>query len=247
MTQQFSEPEFKDKILDEMRELHEKDLPEAQEDWDLIWTISGPPIDIAEEFNEDHKEAAQSLLIEGDKIAQKDIEKKINESNARLTVGIKLAKEVTAKRLGKSVEDLTIEDVRNSGPDIYWNATNEANDNFRQRIQEGWLEKRYDFPREKIIISPNLDILHTGHQFEKFPKEFVDKYRKTIVVTDIYHMPRAKRYFNEKSNRVLAEEMSEGRIVLYPSGSKIPYEKAKGEIDKIPLYVEKGILPREEK
>ena len=241
-------PELKDKILDEMRESHNIELPEAQEDWDLIWPLSGPPIDIAEEFNESQeKETGHALLISGDKIAQKDIERKRNESNIRLTKGINIAKEVTAKRLGKKIEELTIEDIQNFGPDIYWNATDESNDNLRQRINEGWVEQRYDFPREKIVVSPNLGILHTGHQFEKFPEKFASKYKKTVVVTDIYHMPRTKRYFNKKYNRALAEEMAEGRIILYPSGSKIPYDKAKGEIDKIPEYIDEGILPSEEK
>ena len=212
----------------------------------MVWPLSGPPIDIAEEFNNDEKRETESpLLIAGDKIAQKDIERKRNESNLRLTTAIRVAKEVTAKRLGKKIEELTMEDVQNFGPDIYWNATDESNDNFRQRIDEGWIEQRYDFPREKIVVSANLGILHTGHQFEKFPEEFTGKYRKTVVITDIYHLPRTKRYFNEKSNKTLAQEMSDGKIIFYTSGSKIPYDKAKGEIDKIPQYVEKGILPPE--
>jgi len=41
--------------------------------------------------------------------------------------------------------------------------------------------------------------------------------------------------------------MTEGKIILYPSGPKIPYDKAKGEINKIPDYIDKGILPPEKK
>jgi len=163
--------DLKDEILDEMREFHKRgiEVPMVERDWDLVWVLSGPPIDIAEEFKE-AKEVGQVIFALEDKIAKEDIKRKINESNTRLATGIKVAKEVTAKRLGKKIEELTLEDILNFGPDIYWNGTDWSNDNFRQRIDEGWVEKRYHFPRKKIVISGKLGIEHTGHQFEKFPK-----------------------------------------------------------------------------
>ncbi len=64
-----------------------------------------------------------------------------------METGLKIAREVTAKRLGKRPEDVATEDILASGPNIYWNATNWANDNMREAVAEGFFEKKYKFPR----------------------------------------------------------------------------------------------------
>jgi uncharacterized SAM-binding protein YcdF (DUF218 family) len=134
-----------------------------------------------------------------------------------------------------------LEDIKNAGPDIYWNATDWGNDNLRQRVEEGFLEQ-YGFPKEKLIISPNLGIRHTGHQFEKMEDNMIEGKRKIVIISDAYHIPRVKRYLNKKGNKINKENS-----VLYPTKSKrFPIDKTLGEINKIPDYIERGILPKEE-
>lgn len=86
-------------VLEDMKEVGRKDNPLPQEDWDLVWVLSGPPVDIAEEFGEGSEE--EVLFDVNDKIAAKDVVKKINETRERLLTGIELAKEIAAKRLNK--------------------------------------------------------------------------------------------------------------------------------------------------
>lgn len=231
------ERKLRNKVLEEMKQIARGENPLPQEEWDLIWVLSGPPVDVAERFEENGKEVFFNL---NDEIAAKDVAKKINESRERLETGIKVSKEVVAKRLNKKVEGLTAEDIKNSAPDIYWNSTDWGNDNLRDRIKEGFLD-RYSFPVEKIIISPNLGIQHTGHQFERVEEDVVKGRRKIVIVSDIYHLPRVKRYLH-KFRSIINQE----NAILYPSDQKrVPIDKALGEIKKIYSYIQKGILEEE--
>ncbi len=205
-------------VLEKMRELAYEKAPEPGEDWDVVWVISGSPSDIKAESTEQER----------------------NESRERMETGLKIVREVTAIRLSKKTEEVTEDDILNSGPSIYWNATDRANDNLRQRIKEGLFEERYKFPGTKIIISQDKDIEHTGHQFEKFPVELVDNSRKIVFVSDIYHLPRVIRYLDVDYNKIPLE-----KVVIYPSEPrKVPVGKALGETKKIPEYIKKGILPK---
>lgn len=205
-------------VLKEMKELAYQEAPKPKEDWDLVWVISGPPSDIKAESTKEER----------------------NESRKRMETGLKVAREVTAKRLGKNAEEVTIDDILNNGPSIYWNATDRANNNLRQRIAEGLFEERYKFPGGKIIVSTDKDIEHTRHQFEKFPEELAIASRKIVFVSDIYHLPRVIRYLDADYNKIPLE-----KVVIYPSEPrKVPVGKALAETRKIPEYTRKGILPK---
>lgn len=227
------------KVLEDMKELGRGENPLPQEDWDLVWVLSGHSVDIAEEFNEDSS-GKEVIFDHADKTAEKDVAKKINESRERLETGMKLAKEITAKRLKKPADELTLADIKNSGPDIYWNATDWGNDNLRERIREGFLDK-YDFPSEKIIVSANLGIQHTADQFEKIEEKVIEGRRKIVIVSDTYHLPRVKRYLHKKDSKITDENS-----LLYASQPKrVPIGKALEEIKKVPKYIKKGFLPKE--
>ena len=75
----------------------------------------------------------------------------------------------------------------------------------------------------------------------KIPRELVPaEGRKLVLVTDLYHLPRAKRYFN-KDFPVSLEQ-----TILYPSKpDKLRVKRALSEVKKIPKYVEGGLLPEE--
>lgn len=233
------EKRIRRRVLEEMKELGRGEDPLPQEDWDLVWVLSGHSVDIAEEFTEDSS-GKEVIFDHADKIAEKDVAKKINEGRERLETGIKLAKEITAKRLNKPADELTLEDVRNSGPDIYWNATDWGNDNLRERIKEGFLDK-YDFPSEKIIISANLGIQYTGDQFEKIEDSVIEGRRKIVIISDTYHLSRVRRYLHKKDSKITEENS-----LLYASQRKrVPIGKALREIKKVPEYIKKGFLPKE--
>ncbi len=236
------ERRLRKRVFKDMKEIGRGENPSSEQDWDLIWVLSGPGIDIAEDFPEG-KDIKDVIFLGGhvdDGPARRDAEKKINESRERLETGIEVAKKVAAKRLGKKVEELTQQDIIENAPPVYWNGTDEGNDNLRQRISEGFLEK-YDFPAEKIIISPNLGIQHTGHQFEKIEDGIIEGKRKIVIVSDTYHLPRVKRYLDKKDSKINKEN-----AVLYASEPKrVPVGKALGEIKKIPKYIKGGVLPEE--
>jgi len=220
-------------VLEKMKELAYSEAPEPKEDWDLVWVISGPPIDIKEDFSDESKKV---LFREGDKIAGRDIADKRNESRERMETGLKIVREVTAKRLGKKAEDVTADDILNNGPNIYWNATDWANDNIREAMEEGFFEEKYKFPSKKIVVAPpDSGIEHTGHQFERFPEELAEASRKIVLVSDIYHLPRVVRYLDVDYSKIPAE-----KVVVYPSEPrKVPVGKALGETKKIPSYIKK--------
>lgn len=237
------EKAIKRKVLSDMKEIGRGEKPEAQADWDLIWVLSGPPLDIREDFADEAKDVSFPRKDRETKTVINDVANKSNESRKRLGTGIEIAREVCAIRLKKDVKDLTMDDILQNGPAIYWNATDWSNDNMRKAMNEGFFEEVYDFPREKIIVSPNLGIINTGDQFKKFPEEFTENNRKIVVVSDIYHLPRVKRHLHETGGR-----LTEQNTILYPSEPRsVPVGKALGEIKKIPEYIKKGILPPEEK
>lgn len=225
-------------VLKDMKEIGRGENPNPEGDWDLVWVISGPPIDIAETFTETRDK--EVIYMHEDKIAAKDVERKVNESRERLETGIKVAKEVAAKRLGKTVDELTEEDLKEQAPSVYWNSTDWANDNLRERIEEGFL-KQFQFPEEKLVVAPNLDLKHTGDQFKQIEDRVIDGQRKIAIISDTYHLPRVKRYLGSKGSKVDKEH-----AVLYASEPKrVPVGKALSEIRKVPNYIEKGHLPEE--
>lgn len=237
--EQLEEREIKRNVLEDMKEFGRGETPEPEEDWDLVWVMSGPPIDIAEDF----KAGSQKIVVDensSEKAVQQDIAKKINESRERFETGIKIAKEVAARRLNKTVGEITLEDFKNFSPDIYWNGIDWSNDNLRQRIQEGFLDK-YFFPTEKIFVAPNSGIKHTGHQFERIEDKVIEDRRKIVIVSDTYHLPRIKRYLSKKNSKVDIK-----KAVFYPAEPrKVPVGKAMAEIKKIPVYIERGVLEQE--
>ncbi len=223
--------------LKEMAEIGRGEAPEPAQDWNLIWVLSGPPIDIAERFDI----AGEVLFEHGASDAEGDIKRRINESRERLEMGISIAKRVAALRLGKEEGELTPEDLKTSSPDIYWNARDWANDNLSARIAEGFLDQ-YGFPAEKVIVSPNLGIKNTRDQFEKLEEAVVPTEGKVVIVSDTYHLPRV-----ELAN----DKLDEGRVVFYPSETgdpkkkrRIPVAKALDEIRSIPERIKGKTLPK---
>lgn len=214
------EREERKEILQEMKGTAHSEIPSPKENWDLIWVLSGPersPIETPEPG-------------------------KRNENKDRLETAFKIAREVTALRIGKNKKDITKDEVASFSPDIYFNGADEENDVLRDLLRGDFL-RNYDFPAEKIIISPNLGLKHTGDQFEKMEENVLVGKRKTVIVTSAYHLPRVKRYLKTYHKKIDPEN-----IILYPAEPVIfPVGRTLGEIKKIPRYKREGILPKKDK
>ena len=197
-----------------IREIVERGLPEPKPDWNMVWVLSG-----AEENFEDPSEKGV-----------------INQTKNRFETGINIAKMVAKLRTEEMSGDAEPPDFAKYIPHIYFNGTDKQNDFIRKIILEKAFEDKYSFPSEKITISPNQGIRHTGDQFSLFPKEYIPDKGKLVTVTDLYHIPRAEKYFKKHS-------IDPEKIVLYPAVPvTLPVRKALSEAKKIFPYLQQGIL-----
>lgn len=210
---------FQHKVLDEFKEIRDKPLPDINEDWDLIWVLSGP-----ENTFEENPEN--------------------NETRERLVTGFNLVKGVTAKRLGKGVNEVTLEDIAAHGPKIYFaGLANGHHPALQKTAESGILEDKYGFPRENLINDKVEEIAYTGHQFQYFPENLLERSRKIVIVTSPRHIPRVKRY--SRDERYSISQKGED-LILYPAlPLKFPVGGTLREIRNISKYVREGVLPPE--
>lgn len=215
------------KIMAEYRELAKQAPPLPEKDWGVIWALTGPEETFAEGAKahpgEEHKTTGY------------------NQTKRRFETALRVAREVTALRLGKEVEKVTSADIKEQGPIIYWGGKAAVNDWFKEFVRSGDYGKTYDFPVENIKITDSRTIQHTGHQFEEFPQDLIPENSKVAIVTDLYHIPRVKRYMKKHQDKFPA-----GKSLVYPSQpSVLPKRATLQEIRKILLYSQQGILPPE--
>ena len=201
--------------VEEVREIIEKGPPAPEQDWEVIWVLSGPE----QKFDDPPREG------------------KYNQTKHRFETAVNIAKEVTALRLQKMKEEVTLEDIAAHGPTLYFNGRDDQNQAFRELIAGQGVEKEFQFPDAKVMVSSDLNIQSTSHQFELFPKDFVPEDAKLVVVTDLYHLPRTRRYFDKFP---LVEK---DKRVLYPAlPASIPPRAALEEAKKIYPYIQQGFL-----
>lgn len=214
--------ESRKRIAAELRELAEKGLPEVQSDWNIIAPLSGP--ETGNIFDEKNRGNSG-----------------YNETEKRFRTALDVAKAVTAKRVSKTVEEVTLEDIKDNGPIIYFNGLATQNQFLGTDEALTILEQKYGFPREKLQITANTNIRHTGHQFQDF-SDHVPAEGRLVLVSDLYHLPRMRRYLGLETNELTPEN-----TVLYPATPiALNVSLTVDEIRKIYGYVERGILPPED-
>ena len=192
-----------------------------QEDWDLIWVLSGPETSITDESSG---------------------KKERNITRDRLLTAFVLSKRVAALRSRKKIKELTRKDIFRLAPSVYYNGTDEQNKDLDSLSHDRRWEQKYNFPAEKIKISPALGIQHTGNQFKTFPKKLVNDNRKIVLVTSLYHLPRVKRYFGSRYN---TSQISIENVVLVPAEPRcLPVNLDSREARKMQMYEKRGILPK---
>lgn len=208
--------EYQQSLFKELRQIC-NNIPIPQSDWDLIWVLSGPQITFEE---------VPSISS--------------NQTRNRLITGFSLSRQITALKLDKQYDELSIDEVKFFGPQIYFNGYNCSNISLRKTKSSGILEKDYDFPSQNLIIGPEEGITNTADQFTKFPLSYTDMSRKIVVVTDAYHLLRVRRYASTDCNPIPLD-----KLVYYPSlPISFPLATTAHEIkDKIPSYIEKAYIP----
>lgn len=224
----YFDPEYvssRKKIAREYREFAERELPKPQSDWGTIWPLSGP------------EHSLDTNPTVGDKESQRVTSH--NQTKDRFETALNIARMVTATRLNIDVVDITLADIQRAGPVIYWNGVPSQNEYLTQFVADGNMERRYNFPAEKVIVSTDSSIHHTNDQFEDFTKRERPQDEKIVIVTDLYHWPRIERYVKKHSKALPPEN-----VIIYPSQpSRLPVKLAMQEIKKIHGYSKDGILP----
>ncbi len=199
---------IKEDVFGEISKMMSGKSPSLQKDWDLIWPLSGPEDDI--------------------RIAKE------NETRDRLKTALNLGRKITAVRLNKDVKDVFSGDILKFGPDIYYNGSHLQNENLKDNLVNFCKENK--FPEEKIIISNSSKISNTLNQLLEIPKEVLQGRRTIVIISDVYHLPRVKRYING-----LPKKFDKEKIVLSPAEpKKAADEKISEEINKISKYTKKN-------
>jgi len=207
---------LKKKLTKEFSQLKSLSNLESKIDWDLIWVLSADQLDI----NRSYKNRR-------------------NETRERFETGINLAKQVGSLRTGHGQSQITLENIINHTPKIYFSGYNNHNKLMTKYVNELYFEHQYNFPGTNIIIGPTEDNIHTDSQFQKFPEELISKNRIIVIITDAYHIPRCRRYLIKYLKKFPKE-----KFIFYPSKPIVLTEKSiKLEINKILKYTENKILP----
>lgn len=148
-----------------------------------------------------------------------------SDTRRRLEEGMRVAKKIS-RLSGKPL------------PAVYISGYDEHNTNLRKWQREGLFRNRYTFRENKLLVGPQEHIRHTGDQFRLFPRKFLKGNKKIVIVTDAYHIPRARRHLLQR----FPDEKN--RFVFYPAKPiKMSSADVNKETQKIIEYAYKGIIP----
>lgn len=189
-------------------------------DWDTIWVVSGTEDDPYGEAEGKNK----------------------NQARERIEKGLELIKEVTAIRTGKSVAELSTEDIESQGPQLFFNGSTQQDVFLKSYIDSGFIFNTYGIPPSKISIAEKDGArVTTREQFDTFPEDILAHARKIAVVSSLYHCPRLAKYIEKKARQEERSELRE-QMVVYPADIEVLRTgRAVGEGKKILDYFE-GIL-----
>jgi hypothetical protein len=212
----------RNRYIAELREMLEEGSPVPEKDWNHIYVFSGPEIT----FEDPPHESGP-----------------YNQTQFRLETGIDIARQITALRLNKKYDDVTAEDIRMAGPTIHFDGYSGHNTYMRTVIAEKRLGRDFGFPDEKFILPDEKSrqhTAHTGEQIAHFPDEIIADDGKFVIVSDLYHLPRIKRYLGGKYD---AKKIPTERVVFYYAApARVPVRAALREARNIHPYHKRGFL-----
>lgn len=239
------ERQWSRQVIQEYRE-HRNPSPSA--DIYIIWVISGWTVydpDLSPNF----VNVAQNTIFE-------------SEDTEMINMGIDLAYEITALRLGKPKTAVTKEEVKVHGPILLYNGNIDQNDNLRRASQKSdFLLPLENLRIEKLADDRDPKNNNTNKQFEKFPSKLLHGTRKMAIVSHLWHLSRIAR--NPLAPSLIAQEplWQDIELVYFAAdelGDQLPHDQQsvhKRAVDirrhvmdegrKINTYSQKGDLTRE--
>lgn len=210
------------KYVADLRKLLADGLPTPEKDWDSVYVFSGPELTFEEPPHENGP---------------------YNQTKFRLETGFDLAKQMTALRLGKPYDEVTVQDIRSSGPAVYFDGYSGHNEYMKAVIAKRRLETEFGFPDDKFIVPERVGFTgtaHTGEQIEHFPDAILESGKKFAVVSDLYHIPRLKAYLGGVYDK---KRISKDNAIFYFAGPpKVPFLAARREARNRRPYFRKGFL-----
>lgn len=210
-------------VVSELREYREKPfIPTA--DIDIVWILSEPGT---------VKEISNDGVYAG---ASSDL--------ANISHGVDLIRQITAKRIGKEVKDITKSDIDNYGPTLYYNGEDSMTQgqNYEQNKHLAELIKNPEFPiPESKIIIDHIDIANTPAQIKGIARYLEENNLsgKIATVSIGAHFARLGRYIEHYKNL-----LPEGTEFINAATTQTyhPVGTTLREIRKIEKYSKQGDL-----
>jgi hypothetical protein len=152
----------------------------------------------------------------------------------RIDAGVKIVTQVTANRVGKTPEDVTQDDIAESGPLFFYNG--EPHQNVAMKLLAG--ADDFPIPNNKVQIE-SIPTNNTPGQVVSFGENITGKERTVVVVTHAQHVPRSDRYLAHHADAIPGNP----QFVFHPvPETKVAAGAVLGEITRIEAYAKKGDL-----
>ena len=193
-------------------------------DTDIVWVISAPG---------NYSQSGEFPLNKGEDRYQTDWSKEMYRH--RLRVGCSLVYEITARRLGKDIREVTKEDVKNHGPWLLYNPAPEDKEQFETVLGQASVrippEKTFVYCYVKEDDGSESPMHNTSDQVRSlhFP-EGVDP-RRVLVVSHAPHLARISYIMDKYLNP--NERVFQAFPIKTPKGGE---EYKKMEIEAILRY-----------
>lgn len=210
------------RLKQEFDRLKSAELPTISEDMDAVLVLSGPQL-------------TWDAVGEGG----------VNQTKNRMLTGFSIAKEVAGLRSGKLISELSLDEISRYAPAVIFNGWNEQNMHLAELRSNGFFDKKYGFPANKLLICLEQDkVFNTKDQLADILPDYFSGNRRTVLVSDGYHLPRVRRYLMLDGSPIDAS-----KTILYPAQPMYmpddgPESLVRIEIQKILTYSAQGDLPR---
>lgn len=208
-------------VIEELRVKREI-VFQPTEDIDLIWVVSGPGT---------YDSTPTSGLYRG-----------LFKDRERIKAGIEIVRQVTALRLGITVDEVTKEMIDQCGPVFYFNGEEQGQGAFPQNpdLREAASLPEFPLPASKIVISTLAEIFTPG-QIKNLVAYLTQhpETKKIAVVTHGPHQRRVARYVEQHKH------FFPPGVVFIDAGIPeidVPVGAVLAELRRIIAYLEKGDL-----
>ncbi|HLC99825.1 MAG TPA: hypothetical protein VJC11_02585 [Patescibacteria group bacterium] len=178
------------------------------------------------------------VLSAPQELRDNEVVEKTDENVARIEYSIDLVKQITAKKAGKPLEEVTSQDIIAFGPPLILNGETEQLPMMQEVARES------GFPEEKVQLlnSGDRGKSNTKTQFERINDD--PRYQNTkhfIFVSTSYHIPRVTRTADKNLDQNVNFEVIGVPLDTFDYNV---YRKVRGEVKRILSYSERGDVSR---